>query len=89
MAKPDPQMSSSVRSGSADRNSACQAGLLRDTARLAAPVCHTLRSQIQSKPRRARSSRVASSISARVTGLPASRDRRQSQTLVLISYSEG
>ena len=35
MAKPDPQMSSSVRSGSAARNSACQAGVLRDTARLA------------------------------------------------------
>ena len=36
-------------------------GLPRDTARPAAPVCHTLKSQIQSNPRRARSSSVASS----------------------------
>src|SRR4029450_4393988 len=64
MAKPDPQISSSVRSGSAARNSACQAGLPRDTARLAAPVRHTLKSQIQSKPRRARSSRGAASTEA-------------------------
>ena len=60
-------------------------GVPRDTARLAAPVCHTLKSQIQSKPRRARSSKVASSTSARVTRLPACFDRRDSQTRVLIS----
>src|SRR5436190_22131137 len=87
MAKPDPQMSSCVSSGSAVRNSACQAGLLRDRARLATPVCHTLKSQIQSKPQRARSSSKASSTVASVTGCPASCDNRRSHALVLISNS--
>ena len=58
--------------------------MLRETARPAAPICQTLSSQIQSKPCSAKPSIVASSMSARVIRLPASRDRRSSQTRVLI-----
>ncbi len=89
MAKYDPQISSAVRSGTAAWNSLRQARLVRDTAQLAALVRHTPKSQTQSKPRRAKPSKVASSTVASVTGLPASRDRRSSHTLVLISNSEG
>jgi hypothetical protein len=65
-------------------NSARHCGLPRETARPAAPVCQTLSSQIQSKPFSAKPSIVVSSMSARVIGLPAWSDRRQSQTRVLI-----
>ena len=50
MAKPDPAMSSSRRSGSVSWNSCRHSGLARDTRCPAAPVCQTLRNQIQSKP---------------------------------------
>jgi len=74
-----------LQSGAGDVwNSARHCGLLRETARPAAPVCQTLNSQTQSKPRSAKLSSVASSISANVMRLPASRDRRSSQTRVLI-----
>jgi hypothetical protein len=67
-------MSSSVKSGRTALNSLCYCGLLRETARPAAPVCQTLSSQIQSKPCSAKPSIVAPWMSARVTRLPASRD---------------
>jgi hypothetical protein len=84
IAKPEPQMSSSVRSGRTAANPARHCGLPRETARPAAPVRQTLKSQIQSKPCAAKSSIALSSISAKVIRRPATRDKRSSQTRVLI-----
>src|SRR5215472_1177850 len=82
-------MSSSVRSGRTVLNSSRHCGLSREILRPAAPVCQTLNNQIQSNPAAAQPSIVSSLISARVTRLPASRDRPWSQTRVLIWNSDG
>ena len=77
-------MSSSRKSGSVSSNSLRHPRLARDTRCPAAPVRHTLRSQIQSNPIPAARSSSASGKSSRVAGLPSVRDSSVSQTRVLI-----
>jgi hypothetical protein len=84
MAKPEPAMSSSRRSGSVSWNSRRHSEFSREIRRPAGPVLHTLSSQIQSAPRPARRSSSVSGTSSSVAGRPRARDSSVSQTRVLI-----
>jgi hypothetical protein len=84
MAKPEPAMSSSSRSGSVSSNSRRHTGFARDIARAAGPVCHTLSNQTQSKPDAERRSSSASGMSSSGARLPSVRDTSVSHTRVLI-----
>ena len=82
MAKGEPLISSSLRSGSRLRYSARHCGCRRDTSRPAGPVCHTPSGQSQSKPRSATLSRKRSSKSSSVAGRPTRSACSVSQTRV-------
>ena len=49
IAKPEPGISSSVKSGSVSSNSRRHSGLLRETRCASGPVCQTLNSQLQTR----------------------------------------
>ena len=82
-------MSSSRRSGKRALELAPPVGLAARHALPAGPVCHTLSSQIQSKPCSARRSSSASLKSSSVAARPSACDSSVSRTRVLIWYSAG